>query len=277
MMRRVRSHALACAVAALVAGCGGSGKGLDQNGNPIGTGAASGGLTPDFASIQANIFTPICAQCHTGAGAPHGLRFDAGVSYGLLVGVPSDEVPSVLRVSPGNPNASYIIQKLQGTAAVGERMPFGGPYLSQATIDVIKQWITNGAQQATAPPTMLPKPSAPSLALEFSQPIAGSTVAGPLAHVVLGFSGELDTSLVNDTTVTVEQLGESGAATIPVALAVPAANPQTLIIQPQVPLAPGQYRVHLRGSNGGALADVGAHALATDLDVEFAVIAESAR
>jgi hypothetical protein len=61
------------------------------------------------------------------------------------IGVPSTEVPSVLRVAPGNPDASYLIQKLEGHAAVGARMPFGGPYLDTATIAVIRQWITAGA------------------------------------------------------------------------------------------------------------------------------------
>lgn len=276
MVRRFRARVLACAVAAVIAGCGGSGKGLDQNGNPIGAGVVALPLTPDFASIQANVFTPICTQCHTGAGAPHGLRLDAGVSYGLLVGVRSDEVPSIFRVSPGNPNASYIIQKLQGTASVGERMPFGGPYLSQATIDVIKQWIQNGALQSSAAPASL-KQEAPSLALEFTQPISGTTVAGPLTQIVLGFGAELDTSLVNDTNIAVERVGENGATSIPVAFDIPAGNTQTVVVQPREPLAPGQYRVHLRASNGGALADVGGRTLQSDVDVEFAVAAESAQ
>lgn len=188
----------------------------------------------------------------------------------------SDEVPSILRVSPGNPNASYIIQKLQGTASVGERMPFGGPYLSQATIDVIKQWIANGALQSSAAPAS-PKQEIPSLALEFTQPMSGTTVAGPLSQIVLGFGAELDTSLVNDTTIAVESVGESGATPIPVTFNVPAGNSQTIVVQPREPLAPGQYRVHLRASNGGALADIGGRPLQSDVDVEFAVVAESAQ
>jgi hypothetical protein len=227
------------------------------------------------------VFTPICTRCHTGAGAPRGLRLDADVSYGLLVGIPSGEAAGTLRVARGNPNASYIIQKLEGTAAVGARMPLGGPYLSQATIDVIKQWITNGAPGT--PSTRMTKEGAPSLALEFSQPIEGSTVAAPLAQIVLGFSAELDTSLVNDTTVALERLGDSGSREIPVTLSVPAANPQTIVIQPRVQLPLGQYRVRLRGSEGGALADVNAHTLAADssgghdIDIEFSVSAESAQ
>ena len=93
------------------------------------------------------MFTPICTRCHSGAGAPQGLQLDAGHSYALLVGVPSTEQPGVLRVKPGDPGDSYLVLKLEGAASIsGVRMPFGGPYLPQSTIDVIRQWITAGAQ-----------------------------------------------------------------------------------------------------------------------------------
>jgi hypothetical protein len=48
-------------------------------------------------------------------------------------------------VIPGDPDHSLLIQKLEGTQTVGQRMPRGGPFLDQSTIDVIRQWITNGA------------------------------------------------------------------------------------------------------------------------------------
>lgn len=153
-MRRRREFR-GCAAAALVAalaGCGGgSGEGLDANGRPLGEGSAGGPLAPTFASIQANVFTPVCTGCHAGAAAPVGLRLDAGSSYELLVGVASGEVGSLQRVNPGNPDASYLIHKLEGSAAVGARMPFGGPYLDEATIAVIRQWIAAGAPREAQP------------------------------------------------------------------------------------------------------------------------------
>jgi len=49
-------------------------------------------------------------------------------------------------VKPGDPANSYLIQKLEGAPTIsGQRMPFGGPYLDQATIDQIKSWIASGA------------------------------------------------------------------------------------------------------------------------------------
>src|SRR5580698_4574051 len=91
---------------ALLNGCVGNGSGLDANGNPLGAASGSEPLTPDFQSIQDNIFTPICTRCHSGAGAPEGLQLDAAHSYALLVGVPCAEEPDVLRVKPGDPTNS---------------------------------------------------------------------------------------------------------------------------------------------------------------------------
>lgn len=141
-----RRMAPALAALALAACGGGSGEGLDATGRP-GNGGGSGALTATFSSIQANVFTPRCTGCHAGSGAPAGLRLDATNSYALLVGVASAEVPSLQRVNPGRPDDSYLVQKLDGRAAVGVRMPFGGPYLDDATIAVVRQWIAAGAAQ----------------------------------------------------------------------------------------------------------------------------------
>src|SRR6185312_11107746 len=94
-------------LSAVLAGCAGSGEGLDANGQPIGSGngggnGGGGGGSADLQSIEDNVFAPICAQCHIGAGAPQGLQLDtAAHAYQFLVGVPSNEVPSVPRVKPG--------------------------------------------------------------------------------------------------------------------------------------------------------------------------------
>jgi hypothetical protein len=140
-----------CLAALLLAvpGCGGGdGAGLDSNGRPIGEGSnPSGPLTPTYASIQSHVFTPICSVCHAGGSAPQGLRLDAANAYAMLVNVPSVEVPSVLRVKPGDPDNSYMIQKIEGHAAVGARMPYGGPYLDDNTISIMRQWVADGAAQ----------------------------------------------------------------------------------------------------------------------------------
>ena len=135
-----------------LAACGaGSGEGLDQNGQPLsggGGGAPPSGLQPTLASIQDNVFTVTCAVpgCHGGGGAQQGLRLDPGFSAGNLINVHSPQDPNLIRVVPGDPDASFLIQKLQGAdGLLGERMPDGGPYLTTATINVIRQWIQDGA------------------------------------------------------------------------------------------------------------------------------------
>lgn len=143
-----------CAAGALLAACGGgSGEGLDSSGRPLVPGGATGGaLVASFSSIQERVLTPLCTVCHAGSAAPVGLRLDAGNSLGALVGVASAEVPSLQRVAPGRPDDSYLIHKLEGHAAVGARMPLGGPYLDAASVAVIRQWIAAGALAAEVRP-----------------------------------------------------------------------------------------------------------------------------
>jgi len=101
-----------------------------------------------LASIQANVFSVNCAisGCHGGAGAQQGLRLDPGFSAGNLICVHSSQNSALIRVIPGDPDASFLIQKLQGVdGLLGERMPADGPpYLTTATVNVIRQWIQDG-------------------------------------------------------------------------------------------------------------------------------------
>jgi hypothetical protein len=104
-------------------------------------GTTGGQVTADLQSIEDNVFTPICSKCHIGASAPEGLQLDAAHAYNLLVGVPSAEEPSLLRVNPGNPDASYMVLKIEGATGIeGGQMPLGETPLPQATINAIRQW-----------------------------------------------------------------------------------------------------------------------------------------
>lgn len=101
-----------------------------------------------LAQLQANIFTPRCSGCHSGGGGalPASMNLSsAAASHAALVNVASVEVPALMRVKPGDPANSYLIHKLEGTQAGGGRMPLGGPFLDQATIDTVKSWIQAGA------------------------------------------------------------------------------------------------------------------------------------
>jgi len=50
-----------------------------------------------------------------------------------------------MRVAINDSANSYLVQKLEGTAAVGVQMPAGGPLPDQTTLDAIRAWIDNGA------------------------------------------------------------------------------------------------------------------------------------
>jgi len=101
-----------------------------------------------FTQIQNMFFSPTCAVsgCHDTATAQAGLVLEAGVAYNNIVNVSSTERPSLLRVEPGNSDQSYLAKKLRGDNDIsGERMPFGGPFLSAAEIEGIEEWILAGA------------------------------------------------------------------------------------------------------------------------------------
>ena len=105
---------------------------------------------PTFSQqIQAQILTPACVSCHTdeGRNPSGGLNLKSGTAYAALVGVPSTAKAGAIRVIAGNPSGSYLVQKLEGAAdIVGLRMPRNGPpFLTDAQVALIRQWIQNGA------------------------------------------------------------------------------------------------------------------------------------
>lgn len=253
---------------AALAGCAGNGQGLDANGSAAGSGDGGGPLTADFQSIQDNIFTPICTKCHLGAGAPEGMQLDATHSYAAIVGVPSAEQPNLKRVDPGDPDSSYIIHKLEGGPAItGERMPFGGPYLSQAMIDVVRQWVTNGAQKS---PTSVSLEASIRAVQHFgvasTAPDNDAIVSATPAQIIVAFNGDIDSTLLNETTVTVTRVDGRQAA-VPVVISLPAGNPSAVLIKPRTALTNGTYSVMLQGS----LANMSAQSLGNNYSFTFTV------
>ena len=104
--------------------------------------------TVTLSQLQTAIFTPRCSGCHTGFGTslPGVQNLTAGNTFTSIVNVPSIEQPSLKRVAPGDPDHSYLVQKIEGAAGIsGARMPFGGPFLAQSDIDLVRTWIAQGA------------------------------------------------------------------------------------------------------------------------------------
>jgi hypothetical protein len=264
--------------AAWAAGCTGNGDGLNQNGTPIIAGQTGGGaITADLQSIEDNVFTPICSKCHIGAGAPEGLQLDAAHVYDALIGVPSVEEPSFERVNPSKPDESYLVLKIEGAPGIeGGQMPLGEAPLPQASIDAIRQWITNGAPNLTGTVGV----SRP-FAVEGTMPVDDSLVLEPLTQVTVVFNHEVDGSLISDTAVSLERVGdvdidpEIAIATpgtkVIVMSALAQRNPSVLIITPSSSLSQGVYRLTLRGAGRSALTDLGGKQLGVEHSISFTV------
>lgn len=99
-----------------------------------------------------------CAACHAlGAG---GLVIQKGAELTELVGVHAVERPELLRVAPGDPQASYLYLKLRGDGGIlGAAMPDGtcgpeseingvpvpGGACDTSRAEVVNAWIEAGA------------------------------------------------------------------------------------------------------------------------------------
>ncbi len=111
-------------------------------------------VTSTFDQIQQTIFTPTsCARstCHNVQQPPHELSLSPGEAYANLVGVaPANFVAlnaGKLRVDPGNPGNSFIVDKLRGTLVAGEGdpMPLQLKRLPEKAIRLVEEWIAAGA------------------------------------------------------------------------------------------------------------------------------------
>ena len=204
---------------------------------------------------------PNCATtgCHLGAAAPQGLRLDNANSYGMLVGVASSESSSTLRVAPGDASNSYLIRKLEGTASVGAQMPLGAPALEQVSIDVIRQWISDGAIDDRIR-------SSNPIKVSSLSPIPGTALTAAPANIMAMFDRELDVSTVNVMTFLLEgsggdaSFGDGNEATISASDITTTPTSATFDLT-GVALVDDTYRVRLLGSGASIIMDLDANAL----------------
>ena len=112
---------------------------------------STGPLADSWAGVQENVFKRYgCITCHGTAALSGGLDLRPAVALTNLVGVPSSDVPDLLRVRPGDERASVLWLKLAKATLggfgelPGAGMPFGGR-ITPAELDAVGAWIRAGA------------------------------------------------------------------------------------------------------------------------------------
>ena len=166
-----------------------------------------------------------------------------------------------MRVLPGNPDNSYLIQKLEGTASGGGIMPPGGA-LPQATIDTIRQWITDGATDDRVP-------AAAPIKITSLSPAPLAVLAAPPAALIAGFDRDLDVSTVNLNTFILTASGGDGTFSdgnemqiVSPLISVPAGNQRSAVFDlTGVVMADDDYQVTLSGSAPSMIMDLDGNSL----------------
>jgi hypothetical protein len=93
-----------------------------------------------------------CVVCHVGGAENAQLRLNSSAARSNLVDVKSSET-GLARVTPGHPESSYLINKLEGSqqsvGGSGAMMPLSeAPRpvpLDRSQIELFRRWITDGA------------------------------------------------------------------------------------------------------------------------------------
>lgn len=133
----------ALALCGFVSACGG-----DEDPDPM-------VLEPTLTNVENRVFALSCSNfsgCHSGANPPKGLDL-TGETHAKIVDVDSVEKPGTKLVAPGDPDASFLMDKIlgknlpEGPASEQRwtRMPPTGA-LEEERIDLVRRWIAAGAK-----------------------------------------------------------------------------------------------------------------------------------
>ena len=134
----------------------------------------------------------IAKRCSGQPGLCHNGQFEPNLStpaltYAYLVGRPSLEKTDRLRVRPGDPDHSLLIDKLRNRNGVSTQMPLGADPLLEADVQALEAWITGGALRApgaTPAPVLNNPPHRPEIAIFDA---TGARLDGGAAiHVAVG-------------------------------------------------------------------------------------------
>jgi len=102
-----------------------------------------------FSSDIVPLLKSRCVMCHMPGAELGELALHPRGGHSNLVSVPSSQ-STLMRVEPGQPEASYLYLKLVGNhsevGGSGERMPFGESPLGDTELELIRRWIESGAE-----------------------------------------------------------------------------------------------------------------------------------
>jgi hypothetical protein len=128
--------------------CGTCGNTCDGGNDCVLGGCDCAGDGISFVAEVEPVLVDACTSmgCHGFPVSAAGLDLRAGNAHGDLVGVPSSQCNDRLLVAPGQPEASYLMDKLLGiNLCFGSKMPKAAPALSAAELAAISEWICRGA------------------------------------------------------------------------------------------------------------------------------------
>jgi hypothetical protein len=127
---------------------------------------ADDSTSPTLDEIRTNVFMVSCAttSCHSSERGTGGLILDGYNAYANLVDVSAENEAARAvgkkRVVPGQPDNSFLYQKLMGHLGPdeGDRMPQTGVPLPSDQIEMVRQWILKGALPSSVKDIQLPVP-----------------------------------------------------------------------------------------------------------------------
>ena len=102
-----------------------------------------------YASQIQPLWTASCTSnaCHDATQPAEGLNLLPAASYAELVGAASSQCGASKLVEPNAPERSYLVMKLQGSGSclIGSKMPKAAAALPADKIQLVRDWIFNGA------------------------------------------------------------------------------------------------------------------------------------
>ena len=142
--RTLKLFLLFSAVSLWSIGCSDNSTGTDGDGD--GDGDGNGNTEPPaatYSNVQ-SIFNSNCTTsgCHDAQSASSGVILS---SYDNTMNSVGDQYGKKI-VIPDSASASPLVDKIESNPEFGNRMPAGGPFLSTEQINLIKEWINNGAE-----------------------------------------------------------------------------------------------------------------------------------